>query len=128
MDPTASGGTTWAATAAFTASNNSPGWEEWKYDDGRLVRKVWNTTTTTSQTVSGWTWSLPGSPTAFVSEPVGMVGVFTNRSGTYLTSEPVVTGWSTGYKNPTVMCYNRGATGVSGVKNGYVFTFEGFWQ
>lgn len=128
MEPTASGGTTWAATRAFTAANNSPGWEEWKYPDGRLVRRIWNTTTTTSQTYNNWTWSLSGSPTAFISEPQGYGGTFTNRSGTYLTSEPVIKSWGTGYKNPVVMCYNRGATGVSGAKLGYVFTLEGFWE
>ena len=129
MDPTASGGSTWAATRAFTATNNTPGWEEWKYDDGRLVRRVWNTTTTTSQTYDNWQWTLGGSPTAFISEPQGYNATFTNRTGSYLTSEPVVKGYSdTGFVNPKLMVYNRGATGVSGVKLGYVYTFEGFWK
>ena len=138
MDPTASGGTTWAATIAFTAANNSPGWEEWKYDDGRLVRRVWNTTTTTSQTYDNWTWSLATtpSPTDFISEPMGYCSTFTNRTGTYLTSEPVIKGWvmtpgeyvNKNYVSPKLMVYNRGATGISGVKLGYVYTFEGFWK
>ena len=129
MEPTASGGSTWAATAAFTATNNTPGWEEWKYSDGRLVRRVWNTTTTTSQTYDNWQWTLSGSPTAFATEPQGYCATFTNRTGTYLTSEPVVKRWAgyDQYINPVIMCYNRGATGVSGVKLGYVFTFEGVW-
>lgn len=114
-----SGGVTYNTMLSFPT--NGTGWREEKYEDGRLVRYIWDWFTITGQVMGNKTINTNGA-TAFIDTPIPFPSVRTNGT---VAVQAIVNQWSN--TSCRFYCYANGSTGSS-LKAGICIKFEGHWK
>lgn len=114
-----SGGTSYETM--LTWPSNGVGWREEKFDDGRLVRYIWDWFTISGQVMGNKTINTNGA-TQFIDNPIPFPSVRTNGTAAV---QAIVNQWSN--TSCSFYCYANGST-ASNLKAGICIKFEGHWK